>query len=634
MHVGWSQIKLPAGTTVEVALPKYRKHPDVIGAEANVIFRACGPVVPNDPMYPQQWGLAAICAPYAWGVSTGSTNVVVAVIDSGINYNHEELAPNMWRNPGEIPGNGIDDDGNGHVDDVYGVDFVNDDSDPMDEGGPPGIYHGTGIAGIIGALGNNGIGVCGLNWDIRLMALRCFRTDGQGYMYDAASAMDYVVEMKQRGVNVKAVNLSFGGTSSSCGILYPNCLIDAINALAAVEIVAVAGAGNDSTDLEQTPFYPAAFDSSNIISVAASTGNDALADFSNWGLISVDLAAPGSAIRMASGPGPTNYTEGRGTSYATPFVAGAVGLLAAVYPEATVAQLKAAILDSVDVMPALQGKVLTGGQLNIGRALLNLKSNEPPVVVSEPQNRTVLPGGSVTVRASFAGTPDLHYQWYQGDTALSGETNAFLTLTNISTAQWGFCVQATNAFGQGNSSPVEVALQGVHVPIVAWGANNYGQCNVPWDLTNVAAIAGGRWHSMVLHPDGKVSEWGNEHYGQGDVPTALSNIVAVSAGAYHNLALRTNGTVVAWGENGDGQIDVPTNLTDVVAISAGQYHNLALKQNGEVVAWGWNDSNQSTVPSGLGNVKAISAGYSHSLALLSRNDSVGGGFYMTCEVGF
>jgi subtilisin family serine protease/PKD repeat protein len=631
MHVGWSKVKLPAGITVEVALPKYKKHPDVLGAEANIILRTCGPVVPNDPMYPQQWGLAAICAPYAWEVATGSTNVVVAVIDSGINYNHEDLAANMWRNPWEIPGNGIDDDGNGHVDDVYGVDFVNDDGDPMDEGVSEGIYHGTGIASIIGAVGQNGIGVCGLNWDVRLMAFRFIRTDGLGEAYDVASSMDYIVEMKQRGVNVKAVNMSFGSTSSSCGILYPNCLIDGINALGAVGIIAVAGAGNSSVDVEQTPFYPTCYGHPNIISVAASTGYDALADFSNWGVVSVDLAAPGTGILMASGPGPTDYRQSSGTSYATPYVAGTVALLAAAYPEATVAQLKAGILDSVDVLSALQGKVLTGGQLNIGRALLNLKSNQAPVLVLQPQNMTVLPGGNVMVRASFGGTPELRYQWYQGDSALAGPTNTLLTLTNVTAELW-VRVQATNAFGQEDSSPVGIGLQGVRVPVVAWGANNYGQCDVPWDLTNVAAVAGGRWHSLALRTDGTLSVWGGNEYGEGDVPTGLSNIVAMSAGAYHNLALGTNGTVAAWGDNYYGQVDVPTNLTDVVAVSAGQYHNLAMKQNGEVVAWGLNDSSQSTVPSGLTNVQAVSAGYSHSLALLSNGTVVAWGLDRGAEV--
>ncbi len=247
--------------------------------------------LPNDPKYSLQWGLARIQAPGAWERSVGSGEVVLAVLDTGVDYRHEDLAANLWRNPGEVPGNGADDDGNGFVDDVFGYDFAadrwgNNDSDPMDID-----THGSHVAGIIAAAGDNGVGVCGVNWNARVMALKGFRPDLHIYDSDCIEAIDYVVMMKRdRGVNVAAINASFGGGGSNP--LQEEAIADA----AALGIAFVCAAGNEGADNDSTLFYPAGYDLPGIVAVAATDADDALASFSNYGANTVDIAAPGQGI--------------------------------------------------------------------------------------------------------------------------------------------------------------------------------------------------------------------------------------------------------------------------------------------------------------------------------------------------
>lgn len=267
---------LRANPAVEAASPNYRRH----------LLRQ-----PNDPKFATLWGMSKIDAPQAWERSVGSPGVVVAVLDTGVDYRHEDLAANMWRNPGEIPGNRIDDDGNGFVDDVYGYDFAadrsgNNDSDPMDIDS-----HGTHVAGTIGAVGNNGVGVCGVSWQVRLMALKAFRPDMHIYDSDCIEAIDYAVKMKSEfAVNLVAINASFGGGGED------QLQKDAIAAAGDQGIAFVCAAGNDGTDSDATPFYPAGYDLPSIVAVAATDPEDRLASFSNYGADSVDLAAPGVGI--------------------------------------------------------------------------------------------------------------------------------------------------------------------------------------------------------------------------------------------------------------------------------------------------------------------------------------------------
>ena len=222
---------------------------------------------------------------------------MIADIDTGVAYDHVDLAANMWHNPGEIPGNGIDDDGNGYIDDVYGIDSVNGDSDPYDDHG-----HGTHTSGTAAAVGNNGIGITGVAWQARIMALKFLDAGRSGTDADAITCIDYVVDEKlNHGVNVVAINASWGGGG------YDALLRDAINAAGAANIVFCAAAGNGyGVDNDVTPHYPSSYDCANIISVAATDDNDALADFSNYGLTSVDLAAPG-VDTLSTTPGQSTF---------------------------------------------------------------------------------------------------------------------------------------------------------------------------------------------------------------------------------------------------------------------------------------------------------------------------------------
>jgi subtilisin family serine protease len=270
-------------------LAALQAHPAVEATSPN--YRRRRQRLPNDPRFFKLWGMAKIKAPEAWERSTGSAGVVLAVIDTGVDYAHEDLAGNMWRNPDEIPGNGIDDDNNGFRDDVYGFDFAADngggnDSDPMDIDD-----HGTHVAGTMAAVGDNGTGVCGINWQARIMALKGFRPDMYIYDSDCIEAIEYAVMMKrERGVNVVAINASFGGDGENA--LQEEAIAEAGDA----GIAFVCAAGNDGTDNDASGFYPAGYDLPNIIAVAATGENDALASFSNYGAGTVDLAAPGVGI--------------------------------------------------------------------------------------------------------------------------------------------------------------------------------------------------------------------------------------------------------------------------------------------------------------------------------------------------
>ncbi|MBN1197587.1 MAG: S8 family serine peptidase [Candidatus Aminicenantes bacterium] len=293
----------------QAVLAALRRSPRVAAASLN--FRRRPARQPRDPLYTRQWNLsnrgnnaplipgiagADIGAETIWEIETGNSAVVVAVVDTGIDYEHPDLAANIWRNPLETPDNGIDDDGNGYVDDWLGYDFAMDanggnDTDPMDTDG-----HGTHVAGIIAARGDNARGVAGISWQTRLLAVKTVRPDGYTYSDDIVEALEYIQELKRSGTaNIVAVNCSFGGSG------YSEVEEQAYRQVSLEGIVILAAAGNGGDDdsgdnNDEHPFYPASYDVSGILSVTATTAEDKLADFSNYGFQSVDLAAPGEGV--------------------------------------------------------------------------------------------------------------------------------------------------------------------------------------------------------------------------------------------------------------------------------------------------------------------------------------------------
>ena len=352
----------------------------VVSAEPDFIRQ--GLLVPNDPKYLDGtlWGLnqgndADIDAPEAWDVRTAASGIVVAVIDTGIRYTHQDLAANAWTNPGEIAGDRIDNDGNGYVDDVRGIDAYNRDGDPMDDQG-----HGTHCAGTIGATGNNGIGLTGVAWGVRLMALKFLSSTGSGADSDAVTCIDYA---RLKGAKVLSCSWGGGGAGTS--------LQAAIERARTAGILMVAAAGNESNNNDLNPSYPASYPHDNIISVASTTSTDALSSFSNYGATSVDLGAPGSSIYSTVSSSDTAYAIYSGTSMATPHVSGALALLAAQYPTDPYTGLISRLLNGTDPIPALTGKA-RAGRLNMAKALVS--TNTPPVV--RPANDNYAAAAGVT----------------------------------------------------------------------------------------------------------------------------------------------------------------------------------------------------------------------------------------------
>ena len=369
---GLQVLDLPAGTSVNSAVAQAESLPGVLYAEPN--YRVAINAAPNDPMFGQMWamGLAnskgvnsGIGTPRVWNLTTGSAGVTVAVVDSGVDGTHPDLAPNMWTNPNETPGNGQDDDGNGLIDDTRGWDWVGKDNDPNDENG-----HGTHVAGIVGARGNNAAGVAGVNWEVRLMPLRVLDAAGSGWTSDVAEAFAYAGEM---GVDV--VNASLAGSSLS------QVLLDSI--AASPDTLFVVAAGNESADVGIKPSYPCSYPLPNIICVAASSQSNQLSTYSNFGVASVDLAAPGDAI-LSTWPGGT-YNEGWGTSSATPHVAGVAALLGAQHPEASADRIRTAILAGAEPLAAFAGRTVTGGRLSSAGAFEQMGD----VVPEEQQTDTL-----------------------------------------------------------------------------------------------------------------------------------------------------------------------------------------------------------------------------------------------------
>lgn len=301
---------------------------------------------------------ADIDLPEAWDRSRG-TGTLVAVLDTGVDYRHADLADNIWVNQAEIPGNGLDDDGNGYVDDVHGYDFAYNDGDPMDRHG-----HGTHVAGTIAAAADNGTGVAGVAPEAQIMALKFLDDSGTGSLFDAIQALDYAVMM-----GAQLSNNSWGGGQ------YHSALAEALALAADAGHLAVAAAGNTGTDIDSDPHYPASYSSEALISVAASDDSDRLAGFSNYGLSGVDVVAPGEAI-YSTLPG-DSYGSRSGTSMAAPHVTGIAALLLAADPQLQPEEIRDLLIESSDPVAALAARSASGGRVNAAAALEAARQGRP-----------------------------------------------------------------------------------------------------------------------------------------------------------------------------------------------------------------------------------------------------------------
>jgi thermitase len=375
---GLSVIRLRRDAQLQQALSILTTTAGVEFAEPNYIVRlvedrplASSAGLPNDPDLSKNWGLSKINIAPLWNEGVlGNQKIVVAVIDTGIDWTHPDLAANLWTNPKETAGNGKDDDGNGFVDDIHGWNFATKTADSNDDQG-----HGTHCAGVIGGVGNNGVGIAGVNWAVSLMPIKFLTASGSGTIEDGVEAINYARIMR---VQVMSNSWGFNGTSQA--------LKEAIQKASDAGILFVAAAGNDSHDNELTPTLPGSYPIASVLSVAATDSDDRLASFSNWGRKSVHVAAPG--VKIYSTYKGSAYKELSGTSMATPFVAGIAALLLSEHPEWDFAELKRRLIVTSDPVAGLRTKVAAHGRVNAYNAFHGIVTATPDPDESAWENVT------------------------------------------------------------------------------------------------------------------------------------------------------------------------------------------------------------------------------------------------------
>lgn len=462
-------------TTINSTLSALANDPNVAYAEPNYIYTI--DAVPNDPDFGQQWGLnnganTDINAPEAWDTGTGNNSVIVAVIDSGVDYNHPDLRNQIWNNSGEIAGNNRDDDGNGFVDDIRGWDFESNDNDPMDENN-----HGTHVAGIIGAQGNDNRGIAGVNWTVQIMPLKFMNPQGSGTTAAAIGALDYAVS---NGATIS--NNSWGGGAFS------QALFDAIQRANSRGHLFVAAAGNDGVNNDNTSHYPSSYNLPNIISVASTNQAGSLSGFSNFGNRTVDLAAPGSQILSTVRNG--GYQSFSGTSMASPFVAGVAGLLLGQNPNLSVVEIIDAILNNVTAVGALSGQVSTGGRLNAQASITSIPSSTPgtppgtptAVNITSPGITTLAVGNTLRLNVTGGTAP---YSWQSTNNAIASINTQGL-ISAISPGSFQITAQDSNGV---TSSPLDLVVSAVPTQAMTILPANVTQINL--NASQTFTISGG-----------------------------------------------------------------------------------------------------------------------------------------------
>ena len=562
-----SRLQAHSRAAVLAAINTLKQDPNVAYVQPDYVVHALE--VPNDPDFNKQYHLnnigqaggtpgADIKATQGWNKQKSARKIVIGLIDTGLDYLHPDLAANVWTNPNEIPDNHIDDDGNGFIDDVHGWDFVNNDNDPMDDN-----MHGTHCAGIIAAAGNNGLGVSGVAWEAQIMGLKFLDASGSGFTSGAINAVNYA-----KAMGVKLLSNSWGGGP------FDQALMDAIAGSGALF---VAAAGNNATDADAVPQYPAGYDLPNILSVAATDTNDVLASFSNYGASTVDVAAPGTKIysttprdptfAMLSGNIPAMYAPLSGTSMATPIVSGIAALILQRNGSLAAADIRRILMNSVDVLPSLAGKCASGGRVNLDKAMTITPASW---LTASLGTLTLAPGESkpVSVRANPAG---LTAGTWLGQVVLSApamadanvpvamNVNACVTIqgptsVDFGTAWSGYPVKKFLHLSNGCNSPLTVSSIGTSNP--AFSATSTLPITVaPFSSVDAAvqmqAAAAGSYNGTFTVVSNAQNNPGLAIPVSGRVavpphltvtPGSLSSFAAAGSDAFVSLAIGNTGT--------------------------------------------------------------------------------------------